>query len=152
MTKRYLEDFSVGQIFSYGPKRVTRAEIIAFAAEFDPQPFHLDERAPATDLVGGLLASGWHVSAMFMRMLCEGLLLHSAGMGSPGIKTLKWVQPVRPDDVLSASSTVLEIRPSKSRPDRGVVQFRHETTNQAGEVVMWMENVILFERREKNAA
>ena len=147
MPTRTFDDFTIGEVFVYGPKHVSRAEIIAFAAEFDPQPFHLDEQAPATALLGGLIASGWHVCAVFMRMFCDGVLLDAACLGSPGIETLKWQRPVRPGDRLSGKSTVLEARPSKSRPGMGIVRFRHEVSNQAGEVVMWMDNAVLFERR-----
>jgi acyl dehydratase len=150
MTKRAYDDFAVGDVFDFGPKHVTRAEIIAFAAEFDPQPFHLDEQAPATALLGGLIASGWHVCAIFMRMLCDGLLLDSLCLGSPGVETLKWQRPVRPGDTVSGRSTVLDMRPSVSRPTRGLVRFRHEVMNQAGETVMWMENSVFFERRAKS--
>lgn len=148
MTKRYFEDFSVGQVFEHPSRHVTRAEIIAFAAEYDPQPFHLDERAPATDLMGGLLASGWHVCAVFMRALCDGLLLQSACLGSPGIDRLKWQWPVRAGDTLSSRSTVIGIRRSESRPSLGIIRFRHEVTNQAGDAVMWMENPVFFARRD----
>ena len=148
MAKRYFEDFAVGDALPLGQRRVTRGEIIAFAAEYDPQPFHLDERAPGPAMVGGLLASGWHVCALFMNMLCDGFLLDSASMGSPGIETLKWQRPVRPGDTLSAISLVIDVRASKRRPEMGIVRFRHEVKNQAGEVVMWMENPIMFARRE----
>ena len=147
MSTRYFEDFSIGEILPLGSKQVSRAEIIAFAAEFDPQPFRLDEHAATDPLIGGLMASGWHVSALFMSMLCDGFLLESSSMGSPGIETLKWKHPVRAGDTLSASSTVIELRPSKSRPEMGIVRFRHEVTNQAGEMVMWLENPIMFSRR-----
>jgi acyl dehydratase len=147
MPKRYCEDFTVGTVLPLGSRHVTRAEIIGFAAEFDPQPFHLDEQAPATALVGGLIASGWHITSMFMRMLCDSFLVDSSSMGSPGIETLKWQKPVRPGDTLSAAATVLEARASKSRPEMGIVRFRSEVTNQSGETVMWMENPILFGRR-----
>jgi len=147
MAKRYFEDFALGEILALAERRVERADIIAFAAEFDPQPFHLDERAVSTDLTTGLSASGWHTCAMFMRMLCDGYLLETSCMGSPGIETLKWRRPVRPGDLLSGTSTVIEVRESKSRPTIGIIRFRHEVTNQAGEVVMWMENPVMFERR-----
>lgn len=147
MPKRYFEDFAPGDTLPLGSRHVTRSEIIAFATEFDPQPFHLDERAAADAPVVGLMASGWHVGALFMNMLCRGFLLESSSMGSPGIETLKWAQPVRPGDTLSASSTVVETRTSKSRPEMGIVRFRHEVINQAGDVVMWMDNSIMFGRR-----
>jgi acyl dehydratase len=147
MSLRYFEDFQPGQEFPLPPHTVSRAEIVAFAAEFDPQPFHLDETAAAGSLLGGLAASGWHTCALFMRMLCEGWLNGSASMGSPGIDTLKWLRPVRPGDVLSGRSTVLEVRASASRPDRGFVRFRHEIANARGEPVMVLENPIMFTRR-----
>ena len=147
MGLRHFEDFAVGDVLPLPERRVERADIIAFAAEFDPQPFHLDERVPATDLAAGLLASGWYVCAVFMRMLCDGFLLETSCMGSPGIETLKWRRPVRPGDRLSGTSTVLETRASRSRPDIGIIRFRHEVTNQAGEVVMWMENPVMFGKR-----
>ena len=144
---RYFEDFSAGDVLPFGPHTVTRAEIIAFAAEFDPQPFHLDERAAAETLLGGLAASGWHTCAVFMRMMYDGWLRDAASMGSPGVDTLKWVQPVRPGDVLSGRSTVLETRASKSKPDRGFVKMRHEVVNGRGERVMVMENPVMLKRR-----
>jgi len=152
MSKRHFEDFNVGDRLPLGSRRVTRAEIIAFASEFDPQPFHLDEQTGPDGLVTGLLASGWHVGALFMNMLCTGFLLDSTSMGSPGIETLKWQHPVRSDDTLTGFSTVLETRTSKSRPDIGIVRFRHEVLNQAGETVMWLENPIMFRRREGDSA
>lgn len=144
MPKRTFDDLAVGQTFLLPSHTVTRDEIIAFAREYDPQPFHLDDHAPESALVGGLIASGWHVCAVFMRMLCDGLLLDAVCLGSPGIDTLKWQRPVRPGDTLTGKSTVLEARISKSRPDRGIVRFRHEVTNQTGDTVMWMDNPILF--------
>ena len=144
---RYFEDFAVGQEFPFGPHKVTRAEIVAFAAEFDPQPFHLDESAAADTLLGGLAASGWHTCALFMRMCFDGWLNDSASMGSPGVDTLKWMRPVRPDDVLSGKSTVLETRASQSKPDRGFVRFRHDVFNARGEAIMMLENPIMFVRR-----
>lgn len=151
MSKRYFEDFVVGERLPLGSRHVTRAEIIAFAAEFDPQPSHLDERAGIDAPVGGLMASGWHVGAMFMSLLCDGFLLESSSMGSPGIETLKWQAPVRAGDTLTAFSTVVEARTSNSRPQMGIVRFHHETVNQAGDVVMWIDNAILFGRREAAA-
>jgi len=148
--RRYFEDFVAGETLPLGTRHVTRAEIIAFAAEFDPQPFHLDERAGGGP-VGGLMASGWHVGAMFMNLLCNGFLLDSSSMGSPGIEALKWQKPVRPGDTLSARSTVIETRPSRSRPEMGIVRFRHDVVNQAGELVMSIDNAILFGRREAAA-
>jgi acyl dehydratase len=144
---RYFEDFRAGDVLPLGERTVTRAEIVAFGAEFDPQPFHLDEHSTASAMLGGLIASGWHVGSIFMRLVCDAWLLDSTSMGSPGVETLKWQQPVRPGDTLSGSSTVIEARRSKTKPDRGIVRFRHEIRNQSGEVVMWMENPIFFRAR-----
>ena len=144
---RAFEDFTVGLTIVHGSRTVTRSDIIAFAAKFDPQPFHLDEAAPETGLTGGLIASGWHIAAIFMRLLTDSLLLDSTCLGSPGVETLKWAKPLRPGDTLSGRSTVTAARPSRSRPDRGIVSFRHEALNQTGDVVMWMDNAILFGRR-----
>lgn len=146
MPKRHFEDFAVGETIPLPGRQVSRAEIISFAAEFDPQPFHLDERAPPTDLTSGLSASGWHVCALLMRMLCDGFLVESNSMGSPGIETLKWRRPVRPGDRLSGAATVLEARASASRPEIGIVRFRSEVTNQAGETVLVMDCPIFFRR------
>ena len=149
---RYFEDFQVGQDYLLAPRQVSRAEIVAFAAEYDPQPFHLDETAAAETMLGGLAASGWHSCALFMRSMWDGWLSESASMGSPGIDTLKWLKPVRPGDVLSGRSTVLEIRASRSKPDRGFVRFRHEVVNGHGEVVMMLENPIMIARRPEHDA
>jgi acyl dehydratase len=148
VAKRYFEDFLIGETLALPERRIGRAEMIAFAAEFDPQPFHLDERADATGLMGGLTASGWYVCAVFMRMLCDAFLAESACLGSPGMETLKWRRPVRPGDRLGGTSTVIELRPSATRPEMGIVRFRHEVTNQAGATVAWMEGPIFFARRE----
>ena len=147
MPLRYFEDFEAGQEFPFGPHPVTRAEIVAFAAEFDPQPFHLDEKAAADSLLGGLAASGWHTCALFMRMMFDGWLKDSASMGSPGIDRLKWLRPVRPGDVLSGRTLVLEMRASGSRSDRGFLKVRHDIANARGEPVMLVEHSIMIGRR-----
>ncbi len=147
MGMRYFEDFQIGQELPLGRYAVTRGEIVAFAAEFDPQPFHLDEAAGADSLLGGLAASGWHTCALFMRILYDGWLREAASMGSPGVDMLKWVRPVRPGDVLTGRSVVLDTRASNSRPDRGFARFRHEVVNGRGEIVMLAENPIMFSRR-----
>jgi acyl dehydratase len=152
MPMRYFEDFTVGETLPLGSRHVTRAEIIAFAAEFHPHPSHLDERSEPHALVDGLMASGWHTGALFMSLLCSGFLIESTSLGSPGIETLKWPKPVRPGDTLTGKSTVVEARASRSRPDMGIVRFRHEVVNQAGETVMWLDNSILFGRRGETGA
>ena len=143
----YWEDFVVGSVAEFGPRLVTREEIIAFAAEFDPQPFHLDERAAAETMLGGLAASGWHTCAIGMRLIADGFILNSASMGSPGVDEVRWLKPVRPGDELTLRRTVLDVRPLKSRPEWGLVRFRFEMLNQAGELMMTQENVNFFGRR-----
>ncbi len=143
---RYFEDFEPGLELPFGPHTVTRAEIVAFAAEFDPQPFHLDEAAAADSMLGGLAASGWHTCALFMRMMYDGWLSQSASMGSPGVDKLKWLRPVRPGSVLSGRSFVLQTRLSRSRPNSGFVHFRHEIET-SEEPVLVIENPIMFARR-----
>ena len=147
LPKRTFEDFAVGETIAHGGRDVSADDIVAFAAEYDPQPFHLDANAPETALTGGLIASGWHVAAIFMRLMCDSFLLESSSMGSPGIDTLQWLKPVKPGDTLTARSTVTEVRASRTRPDRGIVHFRHEVINRHGDVVMWFENPIIFGRR-----
>ena len=143
----YWEDFVVGSIAEFGPRRVTREEIIAFAAAFDPQPMHMDEDFARTTMLGGLAASGWHTCAIGMRMIVDGFMGNSASIGSPGIDEVRWLKPVRPDDELTLHRTVLEARPLKSRPEWGLVKFRFELFNQARERVMIQENINLFGRR-----
>lgn len=141
-------DFQPQRTFPLGPKAVTAPEIIEFAAEFDPQPMHLDEEAGRASILGGLAASGWHTSAMFMRMMFDSFLSRSASEGSPGIDFLDWRKPVLAGDTLSGRSIVLEARPLRSRPGIGMVKFRHEVENQRGEMVCCGENSIMFRTEE----
>jgi len=145
MPQRFFEDFAAGDVYPLPSRAITEAEVIAFAQEFDPRPFHVDAAVPVE--IGSLIASGWQICAEFMRMFCDGLLLDSSSLGSPGVDTLKWQQPVRPGDVLSGRTTVLETRTSRSRPDVGILRLRQEMFNQSGERVMWMEHPLLFRRR-----
>lgn len=145
---RAFEDFTPGEVIELGSKRVDRDEILAFAERYDPQPMHLDDAAADASMLGGLAASGWHTVGMFMRLLCDNLLLGSTGLGSPGIDRLRWLKPVRPGDVLTGRAEVVETRVSRSRPDVGIVQFRFVLADRAGEPVMTMDNPILFARRE----
>ncbi len=144
---RYFEDFRQGEHISLGEKIVTRDEIIAFAQEFDPQPFHLDEEAGAASMLGALSASGWHTAAVLMRLLCDNLLLQSSCMGAPGVDHLKWMRPVHAGDRLSASMEVLETRALRSRPELGVIKVRLQLVNQDGLQVLDQENSILFGRK-----
>lgn len=143
----YWEDFEVGRTVPLGAKPVTRQEIIAFATEFDPQPFHLDEAAARDTPLGGLAASGWHSCAMLMRMICDGFLVNSSSLGSPGLDEVKWLAPVRPGDVLEARYTCLESRPSGSRPNVGICRLHYEVLNQHGQAVMTWDCTQLFGRR-----
>jgi acyl dehydratase len=143
----YWEDFSVGSVAEYGPRLVTREEIIAFAAEFDPQPMHMDEEFARGTMLGGLAASGWHTCAIAMRLIADGFILDAASMGSPGIDEVRWLKPVRPGDRLTLRRTILDARPLKSRPEWGLVRFRFEMLNQAGEILMTQENINFFGRR-----
>lgn len=143
----YFEDFNVGNQIELGSKQVTAEEIVRFAREFDPQPFHLDADAAAHSIFGGLVASGWHTCAIAMRLMVDELLNRGASLGSPGLEQLRWTRPVRPGDTLSGRITVLETRPSQSKPDRGTVKIRTELFNQHGEQVMWMESFGMFSRR-----
>ncbi|WP_349357830.1 MaoC family dehydratase [Stappia sp.] len=150
-TFRSFEDFRPGDTLDLGAKTVTRDEIIAFARDFDPQPFHLDEAAGEASLLGGLAASGWHTISMLMRLLCDNLLLASTCKGSPGVEEVRWMRPVHPGDRLSAKAEVLSARALKSRPTLGLVEFLMTVTNQDGAPVMTQKNAILFERREAAA-
>ena len=145
---RYWEDFKVGEVEQIGGKRVDQDEIIDFARQYDPQPFHVDEAAAKQSMYGGLIASGWHTCAMVMRMMCDAYMLQSASVGSPGIDNLKWLKPVRPGDTIRARRTTLETRASKSRPDIGIVNNLWEVFNQDGEVVMSMQGYGMFRRRD----
>jgi acyl dehydratase len=147
MDRIYFEDFRVGAVSSFGPRTVTREEIIAFASEFDPQPMHLDEDAAKTTILGGLGASGWHTCAVMMRLLCDGMMLNSSSQGSPGIDEVKWLKPVRPGDALSVRHIVLETRASKSRSDIGIVRQKCEVLNQHGETVLETEYAVMFGKR-----
>jgi len=135
MNARYLEDFAVGQTFGSGRLRIDEAQIRRFASEFDPQPFHLDDAAARTTLFGGLAASGWHTAALTMRLLVESELAPAGGIVGAGFDELRWPRPVRPGDELRVETEVLEVRPSKSRPQQGMLKIRSTTLNQNGEAV-----------------
>ena len=124
-----------------------REEIIAFAQQFDPQPFHIDDEAARRSIFGGIIASGWHTASISHRLFVEGLLRTSVSMGSPGLDELRWLLPVRPGDALSVRVEVLSTTPSRSKPDRGAIKFRFEVRNQKGEVVMTETATALFARR-----
>jgi acyl dehydratase len=148
MPKFYFEDFTEGEVTESPTRRITREEIITYAAEFDPQPMHLDEEAARASMLGGLAASGWHSCAIMMRMLCDWFVLDSASMGAPGVDEACWLNPLRPDDVIKIRRTVREKRASRSRPDRGFVSMHYEMINQNGEVVMTLTTPMMAQRRD----
>jgi acyl dehydratase len=145
--EHYLEDFTVGQTFQSGRVTVSADEIKAFAAQFDPQPFHLDETAAAATFFGELVASGWHTAALTMRLIVDSELKIAGGSIGAGADELKWPRPVRPGDTLHAVSEVLEIRPSKSRPEQGIIKVRTHTMNQSDQPVMIFVANMLVPRR-----
>ena len=142
----YLEDLAVGDQFTSGEHAMDEAQITAFAAQFDPQPFHLDDAAARDTLFGGLAASGWHTAAVTMRLqVTSGLPIAGGIIGAGG--ELTWPQPTRPTDVLHVVSEVVQIQPSKSKPDRGMVTLRSETRNQHGDVLQLTTVRIVVPRR-----
>jgi len=153
MTIRYYwEDFPAGLVRDIGSFAVTREAVLAFAHEFDPQPFHTDDEAAQASLFGGLCASGWHTCAMAMRLMCDSYLLEAASLGSPGIENLRWLKPVFPGDTLGGTMTVLEARTMASKPHVGLVRSAWDLRNQHGETVLTMEGWGMFRRREVPAA
>ena len=144
---RYFEDYVPGSVHEFGNVGVDEHEVIAFATKYDPQPMHTDPDAARESVYGGLIASGWHTAAGYMRLLVDSMIGHSDSLGSPGIDNLRWLKPVRPGDTLHGRFTVLEAKLSRSRPDRGIVRSRGEMLNQDNEVVMHIEAVNFFGRR-----
>lgn len=147
MPELYFEDFEPGQVLELGSRLVTEDEIVAFARQWDPQPFHVDPGAAKESVFGGLIASGWHTGAMWMRLYVDSTLGGAASMGSPGVEELRWLAPVRPGDTLAGRLTVLETTPSERRPDRGTVRIRGEMVNQDGVTVLTMVSRGHFGRR-----
>ena len=149
--KYYWEDMQVGHVQQLGTLSPTREEIIAFATQFDPQPFHLDEEAAKASVFGGLCASGWHTCAMAMRLMVTNFLQASSSLGSPGLENIQWPKPVFPGDVLRLQSTVLQTRPMNSRPHVGLVRNHWEMFNQDGDKVLNMDGRGMFGRRHPAA-
>jgi acyl dehydratase len=145
---RFFEDLTPGLVETYGPLTVSREDIVAFAREYDPQPFHTDEEAAKATFVGTLIASGWHTCALAMRMIAQGFILDAASLGSPGVEEVRWLAPVRPGDVLRTRNTILDARPSKSRPELGLIQFRLDVLNGADERVLEQRYWVMFGRRD----
>ena len=149
MTVHYLEDFAVGQRYATGALRVTPEEIKAFATQFDPQPFHLDEAAAGKSFFGGLAASGWHTAALTMKLLVTGELRPAGGIIGAGFEEFRWPRPVRPGDELRVETEILEVRESKSRPQQGLIKVRTTTYNQDAEPVQVFVGSLVVPRRPK---
>jgi acyl dehydratase len=149
--KIWWEDLEVGQVRDLGSVSPTREDIIAFASQFDPQPFHLDDEAARASVFGALCASGWHTCALAMRLMVTNFLCESSSLGSPGLESLKWTRPVYPGDVLTLRSTIIEKRPMSKRPDVGLVRTLWEMFNQRGEKVLHMDGYGMFRRRQPAA-
>jgi len=143
---KFFEDVQIGETTRFGRYEVTREEILEYARQFDPQPFHLDEEAARQSLFGGLIASGWHTGAMFIRMVCDGMIPGTATAGATGFDDLRWIKPVRPGDVLSVESVVREKIVGR-RPDVGTVKVESRISNQRGEVVMSLVSLVIYLRR-----
>jgi acyl dehydratase len=149
LSERYLADFAVGQKFSSGRLRIERERILAFAAEFDPQPFHLDEEAARQSFFGELTASGWYTAAVSMRLLTDTGLKPAGGYIGAGADGFRWPRPVRPGDELRVECEVTEVRPSTSRPDRGLIKVRITTLNQDDEAVLVnIANMVVLRRQD----
>ena len=152
MRKFHWEDFKVGDVAVYGPRLITREEIVAFAAEFDPQPMHLDEAAGRETLLGGLSGSGWHSCALMMRMMADGFILDSASMGAPGVEEVRWLRPLRPGAEVRLRVTVLDSRSSKSRPEMGLTRIRYDLVDNADAVITTMTSTMMLGRRTPETA
>ena len=147
MAELHLEDLVPGQVHPLGRQTLSQADIVAFARAYDPQAFHLDEAAAAQTIYGGLIASGWQTICVFMRLFVDGFLDRAAAMGSPGVDEVRWPRPVRPGDTLIGRIEVISVRPSDSRPDRGLARLRCIAANQDGDDVMSFIANVLFARR-----
>jgi acyl dehydratase len=148
MTTLLFEDFKHGHLGRFGPRRVTREEIIDFAAEFDPQPMHLNEEAASRSMLKGLSGSGWHLCSITMRMMFDGFIGRTASLGSPGVNELRWLAPLRPEDELVLDVEVTETRVSRSRPATGIVMFKAVVSNAAGQALCEMTSPIIVQRRD----
>jgi acyl dehydratase len=146
MTALTFEDFKPGSFGTFGPRRVTREEILEFAGEFDPQPMHLDEEAASRSMLGGLSGSGWHLCSVMMRLLFDGFIGRTASLGSPGVSEVRWMAPLRPGDDLTLDVDVIEARVSKSRPEVGIVTCKCTARNAAGQALCEMTSPIMVRR------
>ena len=151
MPSIYFEDIEVGRVMSLGATRVTTADIKAYARAFDPQPLHLDEAAAKLTMIGRLCASGWHSCAILMRLVCDGLLLDAASLGSPGMKEVKFLKPVFPDEALTGRYTCQAKRVLKSRPDVGSCQMIFELLNANGDTLLSWDTTQFMKLRTPSA-
>lgn len=149
METLYFEDFEPGRRFKTAGKTVSEAEILEFALKYDPQPFHMDAEAAKATIYGGLIASGIQTLAVTLRLAVQHGILSDSSLGSPGIEELRWFKPVRPGDTLHTEVEVLEVRPSQSKPDRGVVILKWDCVNQAGETVMTFRSPQMVKARAR---
>ena len=150
--QRHWEDFSPGSVSEFGPRFVTRDEIVEFAAAFDPQPMHLDEAAAHASMLGSLAASGWHSCCLLMRMISDGFLGQSHFLGAPGVDEVRWLRPLRAGESIRVRATVLEARASRSRPQLGFVKFLFELLDSSGAVLMTLTVSPMFGRRDAASA
>ena len=148
MNNLVFEDFKLGHLGRFGPRHVTAEEIRAFAAEFDPQPMHLDAEAASRSLLKGLAGSGWHLCSIVMRMMFDGFIGRTASLGSPGVNELRWLAPFRPGDDIMLDVEVTEARVSQSRPSTGIVMFKMTASNAAGQALCEMISPIIVQRRD----
>jgi acyl dehydratase len=146
------EDLPPGRLGTFGPYRVTREEVLAFAAEFDPQPMHLDEAAAQRTMLKGLAGSGWHLCSIMMRMMFDGFIGRTASLGSPGVNEVRWLAPLRPGDELMLEADVVEARVSNSRPETGIVTFKCTARNASGQALCEMVSPIIVKRRAAASA
>jgi acyl dehydratase len=144
---RYFEDYQAGAVYEYGYASVTEAEILAFARQFDPQPIHVDPAFAASGPFGGLIASGWHTAGVMMRMLCDHYVSRVASLASPGVDELRWATPLRPGDRLRLRTEIVEARPSRTKPDRGLIRTRAALLNDADGQVLSLLAMNLIARR-----
>lgn len=143
----YFEDFHPGQEVDLGERSVSEEEIVAFARQFDPQPFHIDREAAGASIYGGVIASGWHTCSLMMRMVVDGLMCSASSMGSPGLDGVRWLRPLRAGDTIRVRYLTTQVKASHSKPDRGVVWSRWTATNQHGEEICTIEGMGMFGRR-----
>jgi acyl dehydratase len=147
--RRFFEDYSAGRVYEFGAITVSEPEIVDFARQYDPQYFHIDPAKAATSEFGGIIASGWHTIGLAMRLYVDHYLSHIASLASPGVDEIRWPNPLRPGDTVRIRVTILEARPSRSKPDRGIVRARVEAINQREELVLSMIVVSILRRRER---